>query len=383
LKGLKILLYALSVIFITNKLQGQIVTQTYLDPCDLKTYVITIPIQSNNGVVIVIRGVSKVFTYVQFSNGEVDDWIKSIFATPCTPTIVASQAVTTTVTQSVSAAASMGVASASIPSSGAPVQTKSESEPQSSSSESKSDEKKSEEKKKDDKKKGIGSNPMILASDLTTSEGPDLKYNVIASFGISKTSMVGNESWGINTMIWSTLKQFALSGGYTKMDFKNGKIENIHSYSMTLAYLDGNYMNLIGYTNITPNLKYGTYGYNVGIVTLLVKDNEYSDLKIKEVRNTFNISFTTSVVGFWTRPFIVNRKTTLSPQIFLMNTPINWNSKTGETTVNRQIGFLFGSSFDYKISKRFGLSLNYKISGSTQKNTPILNNFLIGSRLII
>jgi hypothetical protein len=152
---------------------------------------------------------------------------------------------------------------------------------------------------------------------------------------------------------------------------------------MTLAYLDGNYMNLIGYTNITPNLKYGTYGYNVGIVTLLVKDNEYSDLKIKEVRNTFNISFTTSVVGFWTRPFIVNRKTTLSPQIFLMNTPINWNSKTGETTVNRQIGFLFGSSFDYKISKRFGLSLNYKISGSTQKNTPILNNFLIGSRLII
>jgi hypothetical protein len=47
------------------------------------------------------------------------------------------------------------------------------------------------------------------------------------------------------------------------------------------------------------------------------------------------------------------------------------------------MGFLVGSSFDYKISKRFGLSLNYKVSGSTQKGTPILNNFLIGSRLML
>jgi hypothetical protein len=66
-----------------------------------------------------------------------------------------------------------------------------------------------------------------------------------------------------------------------------------------------------------------------------------------------------------------------------MNSPILWNSKTGETTVGRNFGFLLGSSFDYKLTKRFGLSLNYKLSASTQKNSPILSNFLIGSRVML
>jgi hypothetical protein len=89
------------------------------------------------------------------------------------------------------------------------------------------------------------------------------------------------------------------------------------------------------------------------------------------------------VVTFWTKPYPVDNKITLSPQVFVMNSPINWNSKTGETTVNRQFGFLIGSSFDYKISKRFGFSFNYKFSASTEKGVPLLNNFLIGSRVIL
>lgn len=167
------------------------------------------------------------------------------------------------------------------------------------------------------------------------------------------------------------------------MDFKNGKLDEIHSYSVTGAYLDGNYMTLAGYTNIIPNPKIGTYGYNVGTITLLLKDKELVNAKTGEMKDVINVSFTTSLVGFWTKPFTVSPKIVISPQVFLMNSPINWNSKTGETTVNRQLGYLIGSSFDYKISKRFGFSLNYKVSGSTQKGTPILNNFLIGSRLML
>jgi hypothetical protein len=89
------------------------------------------------------------------------------------------------------------------------------------------------------------------------------------------------------------------------------------------------------------------------------------------------------VVTFWTKPYVVDRKITLSPQVFLMNSPISWNSKTGETTVDRQFGFLVGSSFDYKISKRFGFSFNYKLAGSTLKGAPLLSNFLIGSRVML
>jgi hypothetical protein len=224
---------------------------------------------------------------------------------------------------------------------------------------------------------------MLVASDLTTAQGPDFKYNAIVSFGVSKSSMAGNESWGATALIWSTLRQFALSGGYTKMDFNKGQLNAIHSYSITGAYLEGNYMSLVGYTYIKPHPKFGTYGYNLGAITLLLKDTKIINSKTGETKDIFNTSFSTSVVTFWTKPYPVNQKITLSPQVFLMNSPVSWNSKTGETTVDRQFGFLAGSSFDYKISKRFGFSFNYKLAGSTLKGAPLLSNFLIGSRVIL
>jgi hypothetical protein len=224
---------------------------------------------------------------------------------------------------------------------------------------------------------------MLVASDLTAAQGPDFKYAAITSFGISQSSLAGNESWSANAMIWSTLKQFALGGGYTKMDFQKGKLSQIHSYSVTAAYLEGNYMGLLGYTNVKPNPKFGTYGYNVGLITLLLNNTEVVDYKTEEIKDVFDMSLTSSLVVFWTNSFNISSKTTLSPQVFLMNSPIAWNSKTGETTVNRQLSFLVGSSFDYRISKRFGLSLNYRVTGSSQSNSPLLNNFLVGSRLIL
>jgi hypothetical protein len=221
---------------------------------------------------------------------------------------------------------------------------------------------------------------MLVASDLTTAQGPDLKYSAIASFGVSQSSLAGNESWGANAMIWSTLDQFALGGGYTKMNFEQGKLNQIHSYSFTAAYLDGTYMGLVGYTNIKPSEKYGTYGYNVGLITLLLKDTEINT-ETRKIKKVFNLSLATSAVVFWTKPYVVNTKLTLSPQVFLMNSPISYNPETGESTVNRQFSFLVGSSFDYKISKRFGLSINYRASGAL--GSPILSNFLIGSRLML
>jgi hypothetical protein len=222
-----------------------------------------------------------------------------------------------------------------------------------------------------------------MASDLTSAQGPDFRYNVIVSLGVSKTSAIGNSSWGVTGLIWSSLRQFALSGGYTKMDFDKGKLNAIHSYSMTTAYLEGNYMTMGGYTYIKPHPKYGTYGYNLGIITLFLKDERIINPKSLETKTFFNTSITTSAVVFWTKPYQYNRKITISPQVFWMNSPLLWNSKTGVTTVDRNFSFLLGSSFDYRISKRFGFSFNYKLAGSTLKGAPILSNFLIGSRVML
>ena len=56
---------------------------------------------------------------------------------------------------------------------------------------------------------------------------------------------------------------------------------------------------------------------------------------------------------------------------------------SGTTAVNRHFGFLVGTSVDYKISKRFGMSFNYKLNMNTQPGVHFTNNFLIGSRMTL
>jgi hypothetical protein len=183
---------------------------------------------------------------------------------------------------------------------------------------------------------------------------------------------MGDESYSANAVIMSDLKTFIVSGGYTKMDFSEGKLKTIHSYSSAFAYLNGNYMNLLGYTWIKPTQKRGVFGYNLGLINLLLKNG-----------NKFDYNLSTSAVAFWTKPYQYSKKLTISPQIFTMFAPISYNTVAGTSTVNRHMGFLLGSSFDYKISKRFGLSINYKLSGNTTPGSPFLSNILIGTRMVL
>jgi hypothetical protein len=213
---------------------------------------------------------------------------------------------------------------------------------------------------------------MLLSSDLSTIESADGRWLQSATIGVSRASMMGDESYSANAVIMSDLKTFIVSGGYTKMDFSEGKLNAIHSYSSAFAYLNGNYMNLLGYTWIKPTPKKGVFGYNVGVINLLLKNE-----------NKFDYNMSTSVVAFWTKPYQYSKKLTISPQVFTMFAPLSWNTVAGTSTVNRHMGFLLGSSFDYKLSKRFGLSINYKLSGNTSPGSPFLSNILIGSRMVL
>jgi hypothetical protein len=132
-------------------------------------------------------------------------------------------------------------------------------------------------------------------------------------------------------------------------------------------------MNLLGYTWIKPTPKKGTIGYNVGVINLFLKNDN----------GGFDYNMASSAIAFWTKPYPYSPKLTISPQVFTMFSPIAWNSVTGVTTINRHMGFLVGSSFDYKLSKRFGFSFNYKLSGNTKPGSQFLNNFLIGSRMVL
>jgi hypothetical protein len=253
--------------------------------------------------------------------------------------------------------------------------SESKSEESNSESKSESNEEKKEEKKQEEKKKQktVVSNPMLISSDLSTIQTAEGRWLQSATIGISRSSMAGDKSYSANAVVMSDLRTLILTAGYTKMEFSNGKLNAIHSYSTSFASLNGNYMNLIGYTWIKPTQKKGVFGYNVGMLNLLLKNSD----------NGYEYNQSTSTVAFWTKPYQYSKKLTLSPQLFIMFSPINWNTVTGISTVNRSIGFLIGSSFDYKISKRFGFSINYKLSGNTLSTSPFLSNILIGNRMMI
>ena len=74
---------SLLILFFCSKSYGQTVTQTYIDPCDQKVYVVVIPFGQNQ-TVAVIRGKSKIVTLADISSGAFQKWVNDIFSTPCT-----------------------------------------------------------------------------------------------------------------------------------------------------------------------------------------------------------------------------------------------------------------------------------------------------------
>ena len=189
--------------------------------------------------------------------------------------------------------------------------------------ETKKEEKKKEEKKEEKKKKQEATNPTLLASDISVMEATPGSFLASISLGLSKSSLAGDVSYSAGLMVNSNLSSIVLTGGITKMGLtEDGQLDAIHSYGTGIAYLGGNYMNLLGYTYIKPTAKKGTYGYNVGVINLFLKNDNTGG---------FEYNMASSAIVFWTKPYQYNKKLTISPQVFTMFAPLSYNSATGVT----------------------------------------------------
>ena len=73
-------IFVLSIL--ANKANSQTITQTYVDPCDQKVYVVVIPF-GQNSTVAVIRGKSKIVTIADINSGAFQTWVNSVFSEPC------------------------------------------------------------------------------------------------------------------------------------------------------------------------------------------------------------------------------------------------------------------------------------------------------------
>lgn len=212
-------------------------------------------------------------------------------------------------------------------------------------------------------------NPIIVSSDITNAQNLDKTFTPIVNIGMSRASMTGMSSWGVTSMVWLNFQQFALSSKYTLIHFsKNGKLKWVHNFNLTGVYTYGNVLGFIGYSGILNAGKYGVTGFNLSMAGTIVTDEQ----------NTF---FSPSITAFYTKPFIANKRLIISPEIYLISTPLIYSSKDKVTVTSRTFSGFLGSGFDYQITKRFKFNVNYKANLSSDPSFPILSFFMIGSKV--
>ena len=213
-------------------------------------------------------------------------------------------------------------------------------------------------------------NPIIVSSDFTTAQNLDKTFTPILNLSMSQSSMTGMSSWGLTSMIWFNFKQFALSGKYTKMKLsKNGKLRWINNVSLTSVYSYGNIIGFLGYSGILNAGKWGVTGFNTSVAYTAVNG---------EQKNTF---ISPSLTAFYTKPFKSGKRLTISPELYIISTPLLYSTVDKVTTADRTFSAFIGSGFDYQISKRFKFNANYKANLSTNPSFPVLSFFLIGSKI--
>lgn len=319
----------------------------------------------------------------QVVSGAVQSVVSSVIGSASTSAVssVTSSAVSSvssSATSSVSSSATSSVSSSTSSSSSSSQQGGEEVAASTTSSQDASNDQKTESsssgsggksKSSSSKAKASNSNPMIVQSDLTTAQNLNGSFTPILNLGLSQSSMTGASSWGLAGMIWMNFKQFALSGRYTKMMFsKSGQLRYIHNFSATGVYSYGNLIGFVGYSGIINLNKAGVTGFNVSASGALISENKSS-------------FFSPTVTAFYTRPFTAGKKLIISPELYIMSTPLIYSAQDRITSTDRTFAAFIGSGFDYKITKRFKFNFNYKLNVSTNTEIPMLSFFLIGSKV--
>lgn len=415
---LKICLILLFTLFCYTQSQGQSLIYTFVDPCTNEVTYFSIPVQG--GTTIIFLGKQRTFTADDLSSGVFSSWLNDSYSeyrqvTPCSVQStniirnqITAQIIGSTVQSVVGSIMSQATSVASTPttttsnssssssSSKTTKGTNSSNSSEGGSSEGGStSETKGEEvaatttmnvdaqndkgsdnsssggggSKKSGGNGGARSNPVIVSSDLTSAQNLDKSFTGIINIGMSQSSLTGSSSWGVTSMIWLNFKQYALSGRYTKIQYnKSGTLKLIHNVNLTSVYSYGNVLGFLGYSAILNAGKWGVTGANLsGAITKSSEDN--------------NLFLSPSLTAFYTKPLKINDRLVISPEIYIISTPLVYSSVEKVTVTDRTFSGFLGAGFDYQITKRFKVNVNYKANVSTNSDLPILSFFLIGSKI--
>ena len=256
----------------------------------------------------------------------------------------------------------------------------SESDEDEDSEEEESEEESSnEDEEEDDKKKKKKRNlaPPIVTANAMSQQLPTGEFQQAVTFGISQSSLMGTETYGINAMVYDNLQQFMLNLNFSKVHInKEGRVSRVYSASLGAMKMYSTYivmmnhsMTFLGKKGSVAGVAFGTSitSNEVDVVDgLIYLDNQFLGL---------------SLTGFYTKSFQLTDKLGVSPMIAASSPFFMFDMFKHDKIINKDLMLIGGANVSYKLTQRFGLNLGANIIESTAVNFPTMLAFTIGGRL--
>ena len=194
-------------------------------------------------------------------------------------------------------------------------------------------------------------------------------YDTAISIGASQSSIFGDVSYSANLMLYSNLNQASLALGRTKlyMDDKY-KVSWIESMGVSYSNNYGSQSVAVSFMRLKPMGKKGTIGVGLNYST------SFGTL-IENPMISFGYNF------LYANSFKLTDRITYSPAFILAHTPITYATKVDSSSATNDIMFIVANSFSYRITKTFTINFGYTGIKSTNPNIPLINAFMVGSKL--
>lgn len=370
----KFTLIILISLFWGTSVYSQVFTQTYYDRCTGELKVVTANFFNNqNTTTISFYNRVRTFTITEVLDGTLLKWMDETYAWWYTLSPCSTQTQQTQNTQVNLSNISNTVSN--IPSNNnqntiTNTTDTNKSNNDSNSSSEEQQESGSNDEESEDKENEKTPSPIMVSGDVILMQNLNNSFNSVISTGISKSSLYGDASYNANILLWDNLNQFSLSTSYSKSFFSEDyDIEFIENYNVSYIYSYGvNSINLT-YNKIIPkNIGIFGYGFNKSIIFGKNIDNYIYNI-------TYNLLYTNTLK--------INRNLMYSPAIIISSSPISYINNFNTNIISKDAIFVCSNGFDYRITKRFKFNVNYTIITSTNVNFPVLNNIIIGSKIVL
>ena len=235
-----------------------------------------------------------------------------------------------------------------------------------------------EDEEEDDKKKKKKRNlaPPIVMANVLSQQMPDGTYSQAAMFGISQSSLMGTETYGLNVMVYDNLKQFMVNANFSKVHInEEGRASRVYSASLGGMKMYTTYMAMMNHSMVWMGKKGSVVGIAFGS-SLTSNNVDVIDGNIYFDNQFLGLSLT----SFYTKPFNFDRLT-VSPMLAVSSPFMMFDMYKHNTMWNKNVMIIAGSNFSYKLTQRFGLNLGINLIESSANDFPTMKTFTVGGRL--